>query len=129
MKRSVLLAIALLLFSNCGGEGGPTFDPLARARESLGQVANREAVVPPACYTATGGVSNPCWVCHTVGRGRNHQTDHDLQDAYAFSETALTNHWSNLFVDRRAAREATSDADVLSWIRSDNYTPLRMALS
>jgi hypothetical protein len=126
VKYPILLcAIALAACS----ERPIAYDPLARARETLGQVANREAVVPPACYTATGGVSNPCWVCHTVGRGRNHLTDLDLQEEYAFSDAALENHWSNLFVDRSAAIAATSDAEILAWIRGDNYAPLRQVLA
>ncbi len=105
------------------------YDPLAHARASVGKVVNREAVVPPACYAKTGGVSNPCYACHTVGQGRNRQADFDLQEEYAFSSTAMTNHWTNLFVDRRAAIAGISDADALAWIRQDNYRALRTALA
>src|SRR3546814_12221027 len=39
-----------------------------------------------------------------------------------------TNHWTNLFVDRSKAIAAQNDADTLSYVRHDNYTPLRAAL-
>ena len=104
------------------------YDPLATARTRL-TVDNREAVVPPACYAKTDGVSNPCYACHTVGQGRNHQVDFDLQEEYAFSETALTNRWSNLFVDRRARIAAISDDQALAWMRQDNYRLLRATLA
>src|SRR5687768_10985019 len=78
------------------------YDPLAAARASVGKTRNLEAAVPAMCYTKTGGQSNPCWVCHTRGVGENHLVDWDLQLEYAFSDVALTNHWTNLFEDRSA---------------------------
>lgn len=41
----------------------------------------------------------------------------------------LTNHWENLFADRSAVIEGISDAEILAYIREDNYTPLREALA
>ncbi|MBM4256628.1 MAG: hypothetical protein FJ147_12125 [Deltaproteobacteria bacterium] len=102
-----------------------SYDPLARARSSIGKIENVEATVPSQCYTKTAGVANPCWTCHTQPRGENYQYDWRLQEEYAFSEFAQTNHWSNLFVDRSAAIATMSDRDVLSYIRTDNYTSLR----
>ena len=107
----------------------PTHDPLATAIASVGQTVNLEAAVPPMCYTKTGGVSNPCWVCHTQGQEMNRLVDADLQIEYAFSDVALTNHWSNLFVDRGAHIAAVSDEDILRYVREDNYKPLREALA
>jgi hypothetical protein len=105
------------------------FDPFAVALASVGKVKNREASVPPQCYTKTDGVSNPCWTCHTSSHGLNAMTDWDLQKEYAFSDAALTNHWQNLFADQTAAIARISDQEITSWIREDNYTPLRQALS
>jgi hypothetical protein len=51
-----------------------------------------------------------------------------LQEEYAFSGFALTNRWSNLFKDRRAEAAKISDAQAISYIRQDNYTPLVRAL-
>ncbi len=103
-----------------------TYDPLAAAKDRT--VENFEAAVPPMCYTATGGKSNPCWVCHTQGQGRNLLNDAELQLEYSFSDVALTNHWTNLFVDRGPFIAATSDDDILTYVREDNYEPLRAAM-
>lgn len=103
----------------------PAYDPLAHARASLGKLDNREAPIPPQCYTKTEGRANPCWVCHAPARFPNAMVDWDLQGSYEFSETGKTNAWTNLFVDRREAIATISDAEILAWIRSDNYGPLR----
>ena len=106
------------------------YDPLAAGRIPARPASqfNFEATVPSMCYTKTAGVSNPCWTCHTRGTPPNHKDDVDLQEAYAFSNFALVNHWTNLFRDRRTAIVATTDQAILAWIREDNYTPLRRAL-
>src|SRR5688572_18256756 len=83
--------------------------PLAYAAAHAATDGNLEAAVPAMCYTKTGGVSNPCWACHTRGQGRTGLDDSDLQETYAFSEVALENHWTNLFVDRRPFIAATPD--------------------
>ena len=120
------LAAAALALSSCSGGD---YDPLAAATASVGKTRNLEAGVPPACYTKTGGDSNPCWVCHTVGVGPNTLADFELQREYSFSEVALENHWTNLFVDRSAAIAAASDEEILDYIRQDNYGPLKEALA
>jgi hypothetical protein len=128
---AAVIAAAAVTGPGCGAErtAEPVFDPLAAAIASVGQTVNFEAAVPPMCYTRTGGESNPCWVCHTRGEGRNTLVDWDLQTEYAFSEQALTNHWSNLFVDRRAFIASVSDEEILAYVREDNYEPLRQALA
>ncbi len=105
------------------------YDPLAAARASLGKLDNREAPIPPQCYTKTEGRANPCWVCHAPARFPNGMVDWDLQGSYSFSDAGKTNHWTNLFVDRRAAIAQISDAEILEWIRADNYVALREALA
>ncbi len=105
------------------------YDPLARARASVGHSVNLEAGVPPQCYTKTAGVSNPCWTCHTEARDPNFQDDVRRQEEYSFSDVALKNHWENLFRDRSAAIAEITDADAITYLRSDNYTPLRTALA
>ena len=127
-----------LVLSACGQSASPSapieraepvFDPLAVARASIGRTANREATVPPQCYTKTGPVSNPCWTCHTEAQLPDIARDFDLQAEYAFSEPAMTNHWTNLFVDRRAVVAATEPDEILAWVRQDNYRALGDALS
>jgi hypothetical protein len=105
------------------------YDPLADATASLGKTANPWAGVPPMCYTKTDGVSNPCWTCHTSVVTPNDLGDWKLQQEYAFGKTALTNAWSNLFADRTKEAAAISDADVLAYVRQDNYAPLVAALA
>jgi hypothetical protein len=104
-------------------------DPLASARAAPLVAANREAPVPPMCYTATDGTSNPCFVCHTIGQRLNLRTDLQLQAEYSFSETALTNHWTNLFIDRSSAVAAQSDREIQQWIREDNYSALKRRMA
>lgn len=106
----------------------PSYDPLATAIASIGKTQNLEASVPPQCYTKTAGIANPCWTCHTQSQGENYQVDWHLQAEYAFSDFALTNRWANLFIDHSAAIAKIANADILTYIRTDNYTPLRQAL-
>ncbi|AXQ27449.1 hypothetical protein D0B54_01565 [Solimonas sp. K1W22B-7] len=128
MRRPLLAAC--LLLSACGKPAAPlpapvAFDPLAQAQAAGKQVSNREAVVPPQCYTKTDGVANPCWTCHVPAHGRNGMDDAHLQQEYAFSAVGAVNHWSNLFRDRRAQIAAIPDAEILAWIGQDNYAALR----
>ncbi|MGF1468485.1 MAG: hypothetical protein ACFCGT_20360 [Sandaracinaceae bacterium] len=105
------------------------YDPLALAIATRDEVANLEAAIPVMCYTSTEGRSNPCWVCHTRGTKPSPWFDADLQRAYAFSDVGLTNHWLNVFEDRTERVAAISDEEILAYIRTDNYTPLREALA
>ncbi|HVI00405.1 MAG TPA: hypothetical protein VM869_16925 [Enhygromyxa sp.] len=107
----------------------PRHDPLAVARASLGKLDNREAPIPPQCYTKTEGRANPCWVCHAPARFPNAMVDWDLQATYSFSDAGKTNYWTNLFVDRRAAIAGISDEEILAWMRNDNYRELRETLA
>jgi hypothetical protein len=90
-----------------------------------GDVYNREAVVPPMCYTQTTGFFNPCYVCHqdeVRGTGRaNFQNDGFLQGDYFFSDVATHNHWTNLFIDRTARMAEISDEQIDEWVATDNY--------
>lgn len=87
---------------------------------------NAEAPIPPQCYTRTEGQFNPCYVCHQNQReGReNTMNDASLQLAYAFSEVGMTNHWKNVFEDRRDAVSAITDAQIDQWVNTDNYSDL-----
>jgi len=102
-----------------------TYRPLEKSFASRRQVANVEAGIPPQCYTKTDAVSNPCWTCHTTSKYPNLMGDYELQKEYAFSEVGMTNHWSNLFVDRSATTALISDSDVAAYVKEDNYGPLR----
>ncbi|UTW46453.1 hypothetical protein KFE80_06130 [bacterium SCSIO 12696] len=87
---------------------------------------NREAIIPPMCYTKTEGTHNPCYVCHqNPVKGReNTMSDGDLQIAYSFSDMGLKNHWKNLFEDRSHRVEKISDGEIIDWVNQDNYSEL-----
>ena len=89
---------------------------------------NIEAPVQPMCYTKHDAKYNPCYVCHQdykSGEGRaNRMNDGFLQNKYAFSDYAFTNHWTNLFKDRSAAVDAISDKTILDYVNTENYTAL-----
>lgn len=87
---------------------------------------NREAVIPPQCYTRTESHYNPCYVCHQNAlEGReNVMNDGELQAAYSFSDEGMTNHWRNLFKDRSQQVAAIADTDIDAWIAQDNYSEL-----
>ncbi|MFV8819934.1 hypothetical protein [Haliea sp. E17] len=87
---------------------------------------NREAIIPPMCYTRTEGQYNPCYVCHQNPQPGRENTlgDGALQVAYSFSDLGLTNHWKNLFEDRSERVAKISDAEITDWINQDNYSEL-----
>jgi len=98
------------------------------------RLLNAEAPIPAPCYTATEGEHNPCFVCHQVydqasGRYRmNKLNDGHLQGAYAFSDVGETNHWSNLFVDKRDYVASVSDEAIDAYVDEDNYSGLAARL-
>jgi hypothetical protein len=120
------LAVALL-----SAACGPAYDPTAAAtaEKARGRIGNVLAHIPPQCYTKTDGVANPCWVCHTGKNQLNATDDWQLQAQYLLNAIGRENHWTNLFVDRRAEIAAQNDADTLRYVREDNYAPLRAALA
>ncbi len=87
---------------------------------------NREAIIPPMCYTRTEGKHNPCYVCHqdAIDGRENLMNDADLQVAYSFSDLGTSNHWQNLFVDRSKRIESISDDEIRYWVAQDNYSEL-----
>ncbi len=101
------------------------YDPFALARATNRKVEHREAGIPSQCYTKTEGRSNPCYTCHTGVHFPNDMNDYLLQVEYAFSDEGLENHWTNLFEDRRKKAASYSDAEVLAYVRADNYAALR----
>jgi hypothetical protein len=129
MTPSIRLALAGFFLLAPLYAAPPGYDPLAYARDRGDALTNHDAEVPPQCYTKTGSAANPCWTCHTARNGRNEMDDADLQHRYAFSPEGQIAHWTNLFVDRRAATAAISDQAILGYIRTDNYTVLRQALA
>lgn len=89
-------------------------------------VYNREAIVPPQCYTQTEGTNNPCYVCHqtSIPGRENKMEDFDLQIDYSFSDLGTHNHWKNLFEDRTERVAQISDDSIIEYINSENYSEL-----
>ena len=100
--------------------------PVVPEVHPVSTVYNREAIVPPQCYTRTEGVFNPCYLCHqdSIPGRENVMNDAELQAAYSFSDLGMTNHWKNLFEDRADRVAGISDAEILEYIGQDNYTEL-----
>lgn len=91
------------------------------------QVYNKEAPIPPQCYTKTDQVNNPCYVCHQSYYDQpdrpNKMNDGFQQGSYAFSDMGVFNSWRNLFKDRTDDIAKISDKTILEYIGEDNYTP------
>jgi hypothetical protein len=89
------------------------------------RIKTQTAYISPQCYTKTEGangrVFNPCFTCHVRGQIPNHLDDSDLQLVYSLPAAALANPWINLFVDRRAEVARISDAEIMEYVRNDNY--------
>lgn len=136
MERASLIALAAVIAAAAGaalagcGRGETTCDPLAAAMARKGtRPGNLEAAVPAQCYASTEGGANGCWVCHTAGSALNTLDDQDLQRELSFSDLGKRNRWENLFAPMPAEVGATSDGEILEYIRQDNYRPLRRALA
>ena len=90
-------------------------------------VYNADTGIPPQCYTRTEGTHNPCYVCHqdAIAGRENVMNDGNLQAKYDFkTEFGVINHWRNLFEDRSQRVARISDAEILAWIDTDNYSEL-----
>jgi hypothetical protein len=105
------------------------YDPLRLAAASAGKLSNQSPQIPSACYVRTRGTANSCATCHTRSSDPNLAHDWELQQNYPFDPSTKQNPWRNQFRDRRALVSRFTDADVLAYIRTDNYAPLRDALA
>lgn len=118
MAATALFAVASIAFA-AGQPASKDADLTSKA------LINRTAYIPSQCYTKTedaqGAVHNPCFTCHVRSRAPNYVDDSDLQLEYAFPAPALTNNWTNLFIDRRPLIARISDKQILDYVRSDNY--------
>lgn len=113
----------------------PEVPPQERVVVSSNSLKNQEAPIPPQCYTKTEGKHNPCYVCHQLYDDRNERyrmnrlDDGGIQGGYLFSDIGITNHWSNLFVDRQSWVDSISDDQIIEYINQDNYSALPNQLS
>lgn len=128
--KPVFLTLAFAFSLTGCGQGDNTSKQNDELQRDLAwdrsRIFNQEAPIPPQCYTRTEGTNNPCYTCHQTYPDRsrpNTMWDGYLQGEYAFSELGETNHWLNLFVDRRDQIARMSDEDILDYIAENNYTP------
>ncbi|WP_133491745.1 hypothetical protein [Alcanivorax sp. 24] len=141
MKYTFVPLLAGLLLAACDQAGqvenrtveaAGNAGPQRQIPPDLNRIYNQEAPIPPQCYTRTEGDFNPCYTCHQTYPDRtrpNTMWDGYLQGSYDFSELGETNHWLNLFVDRRDAVAKMSDQDIIRYINQDNYTPYMKTLA
>ncbi|MEO1903802.1 MAG: hypothetical protein ABGX87_18795 [Alcanivorax sp.] len=140
MKALAALCLAGLALAGCDqtdAVSGPAGTVPAAVLErklpaDLTRIYNQEAPIPPQCYTRTEGQFNPCYTCHQTYPDRarpNTMWDGYLQGSYDFSELGETNHWLNLFVDRREAVARMDDQEILDYIDQDNYTDYMKTLA
>jgi len=141
--RPLFVFIASMFWLNLSGcdkttapaELLPSVPIAERVTISNDTITNVEAPIPPQCYTNTENHHNPCYTCHqiydrTQGNFRmNELDDGGLQGAYLFSEEGQTNHWKNLFVDRRPWLEKISDDAINTYVNRENYSALATHLS
>lgn len=134
---AILIATTLLPVSESTAEGAAyqTIEQLKQSESVIppqpnvhpvALVYNREAIIPPQCYTRTEGKHNPCYVCHqdAIPERENVMHDAELQVAYSFSELGTTNHWKNLFEDRGERVASISDQEIDDWVAENNYSEL-----
>ncbi|MGV6817999.1 MAG: hypothetical protein ACWA44_12120 [Thiotrichales bacterium] len=133
-KLNVLMTILMLL--GCSSDGNQErLSSTAAYLSSLesensisySEIRNsRASYITSMCYTKTqdtrtGEVFNPCYSCHTKGKIPNYYNDSTLQREYNFPQEAHKNPFSNLFLDRSAQISAISEAEILQYVRTDNY--------
>ena len=148
--KYVLIVLSVLVLGGCFKENKTTDQAHSRATDEIQtaalagdasdtpanyplfteeklNAANKEAVIPPQCYTKHEGEHNPCMICHqnyTYKSRPNYMFDAGLQSAYEFSDYGFTNRWENLFEDRSERIADIEDSEILEYINQDNYTPL-----
>lgn len=132
-KTDVNLSLAQPVQAESGKSVLPSIEPAQRTPVTNEKITNLEAPVPSQCYTKTEDRHNPCYTCHQMYDRRteprmNMLDDGGLQGVYLFSDEGLTNHWENLFTDRREWQSLISDDNILTYVNQDNYTELAPAL-
>lgn len=95
---------------------------------SQSPMTNAEALVPAMCYTEHDVQYNACYVCHQdiIPNQERANKMHDgfLQNEYIFSDYAMKNNWTNLFIDRSAEVAQITDKAIDTYVNTENYTAL-----
>ena len=113
----------------------PQIDASKRITPSANGSINEEAPIPAQCYTKTEGINNPCYTCHqtySTPKDNKYRTnlrnDGANQGLYNFSDEGETNHWNNLFVDRRQWMKQITNEQIAKYVDQDNYSDLAQKL-
>lgn len=133
MKELVYILIVIGFVTGCSDSNrtdqASKYDYLFPTEVNV--TSNKEAVIPPQCYTKHEGQYNPCMVCHqnyAFNSRPNAMSDGNLQSSYDFSDYGFKNRWENLFENRVHRISKISDESIKQYIGEDNYTPLMEAL-
>ena len=123
------LSLAPAVQAKAGKNLLPAIEAAERTPVTNEKITNLEAPIPSQCYTKTENKHNPCYTCHQMYDRRaeprmNMLDDGGLQGVYLFSDEGLTNHWENLFVDRREWLNSISDENIQAYVNQDNYSAL-----
>lgn len=150
MKSTLTLSILLttILLSGCGSSDNETknsndtnttvsyqtnealfntrnLTPLEIDFVSTTPINNKAAYITSQCYTKTldesGTPHNPCFSCHIDSKAPNYINDWDIQIENGFGEYSKVNRNTNLFKDRTDLVSQISDAEILSYVRENNY--------
>jgi hypothetical protein len=102
----------LLLWVGCMGSRGPVTSDLEL------EPTVPAPWIPAQCYASTDGAHNPCWTCHQQPLAPNFVDDSALQVEASMPAPAARNPWTHTL---RTPPPAIPEAEVLAWVRTDNY--------
>ena len=132
MRYNVLFSIIFLIvfFNGCqnSSESSTQINEAITKIDfkSTTPINNKAAYVTSQCYTKTEDnitdiKHNPCFSCHINSEVPNYIDDADLQTGFDFSEYTKSNRFINLFKDRTTLVNNISDAEILEYIKKNNY--------
>ncbi|SES92795.1 hypothetical protein [Stigmatella erecta] len=103
----------------------------AQARQAP-RLTNPSAYIPAQCYAATqdvpgGRTRNGCFSCHQEPRAPNYTEDAEVQTLLSVPRPAEDNRWTN--VHRPPPPVELPEAELLAWVRSNNYVDARGGLT
>ncbi|EPX62199.1 hypothetical protein D187_010103 [Cystobacter fuscus DSM 2262] len=137
-----LLVAGAALVGRSGGAPRPAPTPVVQMREALvaalptdtrvpPRLSNPAAYLPAQCYAVTqdeagGRTRNGCFACHQTPRAPNFVEDAEVQTVLSVARSAEENRWTNLVQPPPPVE--LSDAELLAWVRSNNYVDERGGL-
>ncbi|WNG16238.1 hypothetical protein [Cystobacter fuscus] len=138
----LLVAGASLVWRSGGTRSPAPATPVVQLREALvtalpantrepPRLSNPAAYLPAQCYAVTqdapgGRTRNGCFACHQTPRAPNFVEDAEVQTVLSVARSAEENRWTNLVQPPPPVE--LSDAELLAWVRSNNYVDERGGL-